>query len=309
MELLRAMAGHPGVSRSEGAGLPQSHDQVPAILGTIHCRGSASVMRLSRADVIVADGPAVLHWQRDKDPAGQRCLVALNVNGTLSIEGRARCWEARDDGSGACVLLPSDDPLTIKITADTKTLFVMFDSAWIHPLVIDQGAENLQVEGSAAFAGAYAFFRAMVAEKQRLGERFDEAEAEDFCREITRIVISRFLRADRDARSLERRIRAAIDRRYPDPAVGCKEIAQEVGVSLRTLQRAFSGSGQSISEALRSARTQHAARLLERYPTMTRRALAATSGFNSITSLNRALTHAKRSAPMPRNPEWHPGDG
>ena len=67
------------------------------------------------------------------------------------------------------------------------------------------------------------------------------------------------------------RIRGVIKDRFADPDFGPGEVAAEAGISLRYVQKLFTGRGSACSEFIYSLRLDHAARLLQR------RALLGTS--------------------------------
>jgi AraC-like DNA-binding protein len=63
---------------------------------------------------------------------------------------------------------------------------------------------------------------------------------------------------------LFRRIRGVIKDRFSNPNFGPGEVAAETGISLRYVQKLFTGRGSTCSEFIYSLRLDHAARLLHR---------------------------------------------
>jgi AraC family transcriptional regulator, positive regulator of tynA and feaB len=97
------------------------------------------------------------------------------------------------------------------------------------------------------------------------------------------------------------RIRGVIKDRFADPDFGPGEVAAEAGISLRYVQKLFTGHGSTCSEFIYSLRLDHAARLLQR------RTLLGTSqplseiayacGFSDYTHFARKFRHRFGYAP------------
>jgi AraC family transcriptional activator of tynA and feaB len=80
------------------------------------------------------------------------------------------------------------------------------------------------------------------------------------------------------------RICGIIRDRFADPDLGPSEVAAEVGVSLRYLQKLFTARGLTCNRYIQSVRLDHAARLLQRWTTLGRGGplseIAYACGFN-----------------------------
>src|SRR6202043_4295634 len=68
----------------------------------------------------------------------------------------------------------------------------------------------------------------------------------------------------RHADKLFTRICGVIKDRFADPDFGPCEVAAEVGISLRYLQKLFTARSSTCTELIHSVRLDHAARLLDR---------------------------------------------
>ena len=89
------------------------------------------------------------------------------------------------------------------------------------------------------------------------------------------------------------RVRNIIKTRFSDPEVGPLEIANEVGISLRSLQKLFAMRGSTCSLFLQSLRLDHAARLLHHRRLIANRLplseIALASGFLDYNNFSRAF--------------------
>ncbi|MDR6866418.1 AraC-like DNA-binding protein [Microbacterium resistens] len=93
---------------------------------------------------------------------------------------------------------------------------------------------------------------------------------------------------------------AVLDAQAPELAFGIAELADEIGVSPRTLQRAFRDNGTTPVEALRARRVENAVRLL-RDPesrSLTNAEVAQRAGFETASGMYRAFV--KAGLPTPR---------
>ncbi|GAB2464539.1 hypothetical protein GCM10007967_18770 [Xylanimonas ulmi] len=89
-----------------------------------------------------------------------------------------------------------------------------------------------------------------------------------------------------------------IRRHFADPALTPQSVARAAGVSLRTMQRAFTGE-RSIAEWIAHYRLDHALALLrdERLSMLTNAEIAIRSGYGSTTSMRRAVALATGYSP------------
>jgi AraC-like DNA-binding protein len=94
---------------------------------------------------------------------------------------------------------------------------------------------------------------------------------------------------------------AVIDRDFRDPALSGERIAHEIGVSLRSLQRAFNGRNETLTQVLLSRRLEFAKNLLvspDRAPQLTTiSSIAFESGFSDISNFNRRFRAAYGCSP------------
>ncbi|WP_054680249.1 helix-turn-helix domain-containing protein [Microbacterium sp. No. 7] len=107
--------------------------------------------------------------------------------------------------------------------------------------------------------------------------------------------------AVREARPLER-ARTLMVLRRADAAFGVKELAAELHLSTRQLQREFAAVGSTPADELRKLRAELAQQLLgdETYDALTVDEIAAHSGFGTAAALRRAFVTLGLSSPRRR---------
>ena len=107
--------------------------------------------------------------------------------------------------------------------------------------------------------------------------------------------------AGRQPRPLER-ARTLMLIRKGDPSFGVDDLAKELHLSTRQLQRVFSAEGSSPAEELRRMRAESAQELLSdsSYSTLTVDEIAVHSGFGTSAALRRAFTALGISSPRRR---------
>lgn len=101
------------------------------------------------------------------------------------------------------------------------------------------------------------------------------------------------------AERLHDRADAVISQQCHDPNLTPTLVAEEIGVTLRTLQTAYAENGSSIAREIRRHRTRLAHSLLtnDRYRSLTIIEIAEHSGFNSPMSLRRAISETHGTTP------------
>lgn len=102
-----------------------------------------------------------------------------------------------------------------------------------------------------------------------------------------------------ERRMLLGRARDYIARHAVSPSTTPSVVAEQMGVSLRTLQKVFERDHSAVAEEILAARLTRARTLLERPSTesVSVRSVAERSGFRSASALSRAFAHHFGSAP------------
>ncbi|WGD37030.1 AraC family transcriptional regulator [Lysinibacter sp. HNR] len=94
-------------------------------------------------------------------------------------------------------------------------------------------------------------------------------------------------------------IRAFIASNFSIPGLSTSEVAAHYGMSVRSLQRLFSGSGESVSGMIQHRRLEHAVAMLhdERCDELSVEEVAQRSGFTSADQLRRVMAREMNATP------------
>lgn len=111
-----------------------------------------------------------------------------------------------------------------------------------------------------------------------------------------------------ERRMLLGRARDHIARHAASPSTTPSVVAERMGVSLRTLQKAFERDGSAVAEEILAARLTRARTLLERPSAegVSVHSVAERSGFRSASAFSRAFAHRFGSAPSTWRDRAHP---
>lgn len=85
------------------------------------------------------------------------------------------------------------------------------------------------------------------------------------------------------------RSRTILEQRFPAHTLTPEDVAEALGVSRRTLGRAWTAHGMKMSQELRRIRVREAQLLISGSPQLTRTEVAKATGFGSAETLRRAL--------------------
>jgi AraC family transcriptional regulator, positive regulator of tynA and feaB len=107
--------------------------------------------------------------------------------------------------------------------------------------------------------------------------------------------------SSRHADKLFTRIRRIVKEGFADPSFGPNEVAAEMGISLRYLQKIFTQRGSTCSEFIFSVRLDHASRLVHRRASLGTgqplSEIAYSCGFRDYTHFARKFRHRFGYAP------------
>jgi AraC family transcriptional regulator, positive regulator of tynA and feaB len=109
----------------------------------------------------------------------------------------------------------------------------------------------------------------------------------------------------RNAENIEYRItlraRQLIDMRFRDPGLSASNVAEQLGISLRRLQRLFEETGENVSQLIKDRRLECARRQLIACARGARRDLVSTiayeAGFNDLSYFNKVFRRAYGTTP------------
>jgi AraC-like DNA-binding protein len=99
----------------------------------------------------------------------------------------------------------------------------------------------------------------------------------------------------RDAR--RERAQQFIARHCEDPRLNPQMVADQLGVSLRSLNMAFEGSGHGVAASIMAARLDWARDMLLRFPRRSVLEIALSCGFNNLSSFYRSFAQAYSAPP------------
>lgn len=176
-----------------------------------------------------------------------------------------------------------------------------------HQILSRFGAQALQSGALRADNPTSRAIHAILA--QVCGDGLDHAKA-DLQREVLYGLLGLFLidadahrtRDDPNAAGVIRaRADQVVSRDFRDPTLSVDRIASDIGTSLRSLQRAYAGQGDTLTQVILDKRLDHAQRLLatpRRAPHLsTISAVAFDAGFSDISYFNRRFRAAYGCTP------------
>lgn len=229
--------------------------------------------------------PMTVVWNRTRLPSQRRYMFVLVNSGTVQLRGDATTAIAPAGGIG--VVFPGSSSAVIEITSDTEMAFFSFDLNEIRPLELSAAAVGNIRTDSPIFRAAYAYISGIVdsPDDQDVGS---SQVLRELTREVARALV---LEASSDAPAMDTVAHAhqIIERRYRAVAFTPGDIASELGLSRRSLERACTDQNISLADDLRARRTRHARLLLTEQPYLPLREIAFLSGFGSVEVMRRAF--------------------
>ncbi len=226
-------------------------------------------------------------WARDGD-SRSRVLLIMVRSGRMKTDTAGAVVRR---GMNAVLVLPGRNPVTLSVTTSRcEFVYISTDMDALPPSAItlrgDITAAPISWE---RLAPLYAFVRAacMTAVVTRNDQNLDvlSSPAGEIVASLLRAMVH-----DLDCRGgLVGGAREVIRRHHTDANLTPSLVAERLGVSERTLQRAFAVERTGVQEELRRARAGRARRLARVYPHLTRAQLAELSGFSSLSALYRSL--------------------
>lgn len=264
---------------AEAAGLSVADVLAPAAM-------RARVLRLDAYSVVhVSTTPMTFVWSRVEPAARSRYMYLFVDHGLVEIQGAGDVSSA--PSGGIAVVLPGDDEVTITASSNAQMIFFTFDESEVQPL-------SLAGQGLAALPGHSPVFRAsytcLIGVAQ--AETTTGAASVHVLRELTRDVARVLMLESSHSRHRVDIADAAmqlIDRWYRTPGFGPAELARELGVSRRTVDRALAGRNTTAAGEIRIRRARHAHELIVSQRRADMGTIAAESGFASATLMRRAI--------------------
>ena len=237
--------------------------------------------------------PATYAWIRDCPEARRRYGFLLASQGSVSLTANGVTSTATEGGILAAA--PSAGDVTFEAHTEATFVFVSFDANEVRPF-------SMSGTGTTTVELPKPVFRAVhdhLAEATKSPPSTSPREPE-VLRSLTRNVALSLVRAAAPAGQhggLVERASAVIEANAPSASFTDNDVARELGVVRRTLDRAYAREGLSISDKLRLQRARRARQLLIRHPSLSLRDIAEQSGFSSPQVMRRALDRYYEAAP------------
>lgn len=237
--------------------------------------------------------PATYAWIRDRPEARRRYGFLLASQGSVSLTANGVTSTATEGGILAAA--PSAGDVTFEAHTEATFVFVSFDANEVRPF-------SMSGTGTTTVELPKPVFRAVhdyLAEATKSPPSTTPRESE-VLRSLTRNVALSLVRAAAPAGQhggLVERASAAIEANAPSASFTANDVADELGVARRALDRAYAREGLSISDELRLQRARLARQLLIRHPSLSLRDIAEQSGFSSPQVMRRALDRYYEATP------------
>lgn len=241
----------------------------------------------------VRSRPITASWSRTRVRARRRVMYAFVNKGTLEIRGRATSVSPLSGGVG--MVFPGSGDVILEGKSDTEVIYFTFDMNEIRPLHVEPDALASLRADSPVYRAAYSYLSGLV----HAPERADGGSA-FVLRELTRDVARALALESSSApqnQDIIARVRQVIERRHRSAAFTPDDLARELGLSRRLLERACAEKGIRISDEVRTQRARHALHLLLERPDLPLHAVAAGSGFGSAEVMRRAFWRYYKSSP------------
>lgn len=233
----------------------------------------------------VAMTPAKVIWPRDAMSL-DRVAIVIAPEQRFRIESPAVVWKARP---GVFLVPPSELPVTFAVREQIDELFYIGATrAVVRDIDLAPGYRKGAVEqvDRGALESLVSFIRSVC---QMPIEEQGQQAVQSVATEVVRALVRLTLDSGEQGSGTFERAKAIIERSFRDPRVTVGDIASVLGVSERTVHAAFAERGTTVMRELRAERARAAVEIRLRAPKMSRKDLARSAGFGSISSMLRAL--------------------
>ena len=242
----------------------------------------------------MASGPLTIAWERESAEARRKLLFVFVETGVVELRGESTRSTA--DNTGLCVVSPGNAPVIIEAITKARIVLFALDRSDIAPLTVDEHALEGRAGASPIYHAAFAYLCGIT--QLPLEPNAIEAHTlRELTRDIARSLVRAFAANSAMNATLHARARHVLEQIYKRREIGVNDIARQLGVSRRALERAFSTSGGSVGRTLREIRAEHAVATMRQDPGRSLREIAEESGFGSVDSLRRAV-EARYSTPL-----------
>ncbi|MFD5224646.1 helix-turn-helix domain-containing protein [Microbacterium sp. NPDC058342] len=280
------------MSRSSVASLLSAHLGMPThVAGVLGTRSFRSI---------------TVTYHRVRDAAWQWAPVGASARSTVVLfpsEGTPipATHPAPEQAAAIGLFLPPDETRTLPWPSGAEVLAV-----WVPELLLQEFTEGGMPEASTLYSspltiGFRTFAQAVVRHRDE-GSSMSQYAIERLLAEMTfgALVERQSVEADQRPSSLLERARSVMLMRREDPSFSTPQLAAELHISPRQLQRAFSRAGIKPGDLLRRMRVELAESMLRNplYSGLTVDEVSRYAGFTSALQLRRALQ--AEGSPSPR---------
>jgi AraC-like DNA-binding protein len=228
--------------------------------------GAVSFARLGAIDVARSTG-SPHRSSRGKQELARNKEHVFNLMTTLKAP-----WSAEHRGSVRMMprdvlILDSSFPLKAEVREDFELVNVVVTEEWLRRWVPDPNLlAARRIPGNSMWGLALSSYLAEMSPELAAAPPLPLGVMADQVGSLLALTVSAMQNAPPAAsagvKSLQAQIKARIDERCTEPQLTATDVAESVGVSVRTLHRALAAAGQTYGGHLMEARTRTAMRML-----------------------------------------------
>lgn len=231
-------------------------------------------------------GPVSMMRERRAEGSGQRFWLILCTKGHLDVSIAGKPLAAFSEQF--YVVPPGRERLTFKVPEYCEGMLFSFHRGEVEPLRPE--AARLREETLKAPLGraSFGYLKGILdSEGNTIGD--DTTTLRTLIREVARGIVRTASATDPANECLFESAQWVLQAEFTNPGFNAGQLAQRLGVSRSTLDRAYAMRGCRIAQEIRRARAEYAKSRLEQYPSWSRSLVAHSAGFGSGVSLRRAL--------------------
>ncbi len=231
-------------------------------------------------------GPVSMLRERRAEGSGERFWLILCTKGRLDVSMAGKPLAAFSEQF--FVIPPGSERLTFMVPEYCEGMLFTFHRSEVEPLRPE--AAKLREETLRAPLGraSFGYLKGILdSDSGTIGD--DTTTLRTLVREVARAIVRTSTVVDPATECLFESAQWVLQAEFTNPEFNAAQLAQRLGVSRSTLDRAYSARGCRIAQEIRRARAEYAKSRLDQYPSWSRSLVAHLAGFGSGVSLRRAL--------------------
>lgn len=228
--------------------------------------------------------PIDVIWERRRPTATRRTALLFIEIGTLTVSTKAVNVTAHDFG-GLGIVLPGAEDVGFELAPAMDFIWFTFDSLDV-PAIPERAVLKADVAAdSTLFRAAHAYLKVLAHTSEE-----SSAVSAPILRELTRDFAQALSHEmfQPEQGTVAEAAQAMLEHRATDPLFTVSTMADELGISRRTLERECAKAGWAPADELRKSRARIAFDAMMSSPAPLHR-IARASGFGSVDALNRAI--------------------